>query len=115
MENDHDKMILSKIGAFNNLLIFPTPVPDEELIDSKKRIQEVDLNKHYRGHLAFDGDFQEESDIDNLELVLKELWPSISEHYPEMKLDIMGNNMNKKVLDMCSSSKNVRPVVISFN
>lgn len=111
MENDHDKMELSRFGNFSNVVVFPTPVMDDDLKNTRGHLQEIDLNKHYRGVLGFNGDFSQQSDTDNLEYLLTSIWPKLLEDNEELKLDVFGNGINRRVLDLCKGSPNVRPVV----
>lgn len=115
MENDCHKMYLSKLGSFNNIINFPTIINEDDIKAGKTMIEETDLKKKGKNLLAFDGDFNSESDILNLEYVLGKIWPKLLEKNEDLKLDIFGSNINKRVLELCSLYPQVRPVVSSLN
>ena len=111
MENDYSKMILSQVSKFSNSIVIPTVVNDEDIAKSRDGIDRIDSSKSYTGHFAFNGDFTNVGDVHNLEYLVSDFWPAVSESFPDSKLDLFGNNISKKVIEICQSNNKIRPVV----
>lgn len=111
LENDHDKMFLASLGAFQNIINVPTPISEEEISQAKASLQDINLTKHYKGLVAFDGDFSQECDVDNLEFLLTSVWPKLLDADEDLRLDVFGNDINKRVLELCKAAPRVRPIV----
>lgn len=104
-------MILSRYVSKDSMICLPTPIEDYDIGHARKELSKVDISKKYSGNLAFAGDFSEQSDLVNLQYVLQEIWPLIRKKHPSMKLDILGNKIDRAVVNLCQQSEGVRPVV----
>jgi hypothetical protein len=111
VQSDFDKMILSDYVPSSSLICLPTPIEDYDISRSLKELYRIDLNKKSLRNLAFAGDFSEPCDQQNLRYLLDELWPEIKQRHPSIKLDILGDKINRQILEMCQNSKDVRAVV----
>lgn len=111
VENDCHKMYLTKIGSFDHTIILPTMVEEGEINSAKNQLGGIDLKKQARKSIAFEGDFSHEDDFDNFNFLIQNIWPKLVEKDPDLKLDVFGHHLTKKVLDLCSSAHQVRPVV----
>lgn len=111
MQNDLDKLLLSEFSSLDNLICYPTPIDADTVEKTRQKLEAIDLTKRYRGDLAFQGDFKNQADIDNLDYLVKNIWPKVLGQFEDIKLDVFGSGLNRRVIEICESAPSVRPIV----
>jgi hypothetical protein len=113
--NEYFKHLLQCEFAVQKVQVI-NPLFEDSLVEkARTRLQQIEHKKSFRGNIRFDGDFSQESERDNLEYFLEQVWPLLSERLPTLSLDVLGLNIDSRVLQLCLKHRRVRPVVGEAN